>query len=145
MSSGITVMAYWPELLLSILCGVLIGLEREAKRKPAGIRTCALVCLGSTLFTILSFHVREGLATDQTRIASNIVQGIGFLGAGTILRFQDKVIGLTTAAVIWVVAAIGMAIGFGSFGLAISTTVLTVLILILFGFFENKLIGLIKR
>lgn len=101
---------------LAIMAGGLIGLEREFRDKAAGFRTNIFICLGATLYTILS--IRLGGINDQARIAANIVVGIGFLGAGVILRGDQRVIGLTTAATIWVVAALGMAIGAGEFVLA---------------------------
>lgn len=98
---------------LAILAGGLIGLEREFRDKAAGFRTNIFICLGATLFTILS--IRLGEFNDPARIAANIVVGIGFIGAGVILRGDQRIIGLTTAATIWVVAALGMAIGAGEY------------------------------
>jgi putative Mg2+ transporter-C (MgtC) family protein len=126
--------------LISIFCGILIGIEREIKHKPAGVRTCALVCLGATVFTLLSQSFIGTTGSDVTRIASNIVQGIGFLGAGSILTYKNKVIGLTTASVIWAVAAVGMAIGFHKIVFAIQVTVLTMIVLLVVGTLEVKLV-----
>lgn len=98
-------------LVMASVVGGLIGYERERAEKPAGFRTHLLVCLGSALFTIASAHGFPGL-TDPSRVAAGIVVGIGFLGAGTIVR-GEKVVGLTTAAAIWTVAAIGLALGAG--------------------------------
>jgi putative Mg2+ transporter-C (MgtC) family protein len=96
------------------LLGAVIGIERDLNRRPAGIRTSAFVCMGSALFTILSFELAKMVGdTSGTRIASNLVQGIGFLGAGAILREAGGLVGLTTAATIFVEAAIGMAVGGG--------------------------------
>jgi putative Mg2+ transporter-C (MgtC) family protein len=101
-------------LLWAALLGALIGLERSARKRPAGMRTSVCVCLGAALFTILSAEYAKLTGdTGTTRIASNIVQGIGFLGAGVILRERGSVVGLTTAAAIFVEAAIGMASGAG--------------------------------
>jgi len=101
-------------LSFAALLGALIGIERDVHRRPAGIRTSAFVCLGSALFTILSFQLAKIYGdTSPTRIASNLVQGIGFLGAGAILREAGGLVGLTTAATIFVEAAIGMAVGGG--------------------------------
>jgi len=119
-------------LLVAVLLGGLVGWEREIYHKPAGFRTHILVCLGACLFTIISiffcysFHT-EG--ADPARIAAGIVMGIGFLGAGAILHEPAGVKGLTTAASIWVVAAIGMATGCGFYLGAIVTTGLAVLVL----------------
>jgi putative Mg2+ transporter-C (MgtC) family protein len=99
---------------LAALLGAAIGVERDLHRRPAGIRTSAFVCMGSALFTLLSFQLAKMYGdTSSTRIASNLVQGIGFLGAGAILREAGGLVGLTTAATIFVEAAIGMAVGGG--------------------------------
>jgi len=101
-------------LLWATLLGALIGLERSVRKRPAGMRTSVCVCLGASLFTILSAEFAKLTGdTGTTRIASNIVQGIGFLGAGVILRERGSVVGLTTAAAIFAEAAIGMASGAG--------------------------------
>jgi putative Mg2+ transporter-C (MgtC) family protein len=101
-------------LSVAALLGAAIGVERDLHRRPAGIRTSAFVCMGSALFTILSFELAKMFGdTSATRIASNLVQGIGFLGAGAILREAGGLVGLTTAATIFVEAAIGMAVGGG--------------------------------
>ena len=103
--------------LLAVAAGIILGLERELKDKAAGLKTITFICLGSALFTILSYKV--GLADNETtRIASYIVSGIGFIGAGVIFKEKLDVSGLTTAGIIWLAAAVGMAIGFGQFYLA---------------------------
>ncbi len=118
----------WPEaqyvlrIVVTIGLGAAIGLEREWRDKPAGLRTIILICLGACIFTILS-QVVGGPDWNSTRIAAQVVTGIGFLGAGAIIQHQHSIVGLTTAATIWAVAAIGMAVGFGRIGLAISGTV----------------------
>ena len=104
-------------LSVAALLGAAIGVERDLHRRPAGVRTSAFVCMGSALFTILSFELAKMFGdTSGTRIASNLVQGIGFLGAGAILREAGGLVGLTTAATIFVEAAIGMAVGGGLYG-----------------------------
>ncbi len=120
-------------LMATLLCG-LIGLEREFRSKQAGLKTMIMIGLGSTLFTILS--VKIGLSSHD-RIASNIVTGIGFLGAGVIFKEDNQVKGLTTACVIWIVAAIGMAIGGGYFEQAIGVTLVVLLALLIFPFLEE--------
>lgn len=120
-------------LLATLLCG-LIGTEREFRSKQAGLKTMIMIGLGSTLFTILSIKI--GL-TSHDRIASNIVTGIGFLGAGVIFKEDNQVKGLTTACVIWIVAAIGMAIGAGYFEQAVGVTLVVLLALLTFPFIEN--------
>lgn len=115
-------------LIVAVVLSSIVGLEREYYRKPAGLRTMALVGLGSALFTIASFRVKElfpAALVDPTRIAAQIVTGIGFIGAGAIIRAQASIVGLTTAAMIFAVAAIGMAAGFGLYTEAIAATVIT--------------------
>lgn len=112
-------------LLMSIVFGAVIGLEREITHKPAGLRTHILVCLGSCIFTIVS--LRFGM--DPARVAAGIVTGIGFIGAGTIIAEQGKVVGITTAASLWVTAAIGLTIGIGDYLLSAVSTLLVFLIL----------------
>ena len=97
-------------LLVAAALGAVVGLERDLRRKPAGIRTQMFICMGSALFTIASSEIARLLGdTSGTRIASNIVQGVGFLGAGAILRDRGSISGLTSASTIWVMAAVGMA------------------------------------
>jgi putative Mg2+ transporter-C (MgtC) family protein len=130
------------QLLLATVLGGLIGLERELSGKPAGLRTNILICVGATLLMDVSRAVAAAATTgpaDPGRIAAQVVSGIGFLGAGTILVERGSVVGLTTAATIWVVAAIGLAIGSDAYVAAIGTTVLVVLTLILLGWLEGYL------
>lgn len=113
--------------LLAALWGGIVGMEREYNSKSAGLRTMMLISIGACFFTIMSIHLGKDIAPD--RIASNIVTGIGFLGAGVIFRGQNRVNGITTAATIWVVAAVGMGIGGGYYLAAISASILVVIIL----------------
>ena len=117
-------------VLTSVLCGTVIGLEREHRAKPAGVKTVTLICIGSTIFTITSILIAGDSAGARGRIAAQIVTGIGFLGAGAIVRERGTIIGLTTGATIWVVSAIGLLIGAGyaAGGLAMTAVVLIVLI-----------------
>jgi putative Mg2+ transporter-C (MgtC) family protein len=128
------------KLVLAILVGGLIGAEREFRDKSAGFRTIIFITVGSTLFTIFSLGI--GNETNPTRIAANIVTGIGFLGAGAILRDGLRITGLTTAATIWLAAAVGMAIGGGYWLLGMATTLTAVLVLVVFPFFERWIDGL---
>ncbi|HXE58862.1 MAG TPA: MgtC/SapB family protein [Gemmatimonadales bacterium] len=119
-------------LLVSLLLGTIVGWERESGGKSAGLRTHTLVCLGSTLFTILTPHtarVFSGGDYDPTRVVFGIVTGVGFLGAGTIIRQDGAVHGLTTAANIWMVAAIGVAVGVRAYATAGFATLLALLVL----------------
>lgn len=127
---------YILRIAVAMLLGGVIGLEREVRDKPAGLRTIILITLGACIFTILSQTIGSP-DWNSTRIAAQIVTGIGFLGAGAILRDRGSVYGLTTAATIWAVAAIGMATGFGEIGLAIIGTVSIFVALFIFDVFEN--------
>jgi putative Mg2+ transporter-C (MgtC) family protein len=127
-------------LLLAALLGAAIGLERELKQKSAGLRTNTLIAVGAALFTLMSIEMAEGVfGADPTRITAQIVTGIGFLGAGAIIRTGGSVQGLTTAATVWVNAAIGMAAGGGRYVLAIGATALTMIVLLALTRLENLL------
>lgn len=127
------------QLFLAVVLGTAIGIEREVANKFAGMRTHALVAMGATLFTISSATV-VGPLVDPTRIAAQIVTGIGFLGAGLIVFHKSRVHGLTTAAGIWVAAAIGMAVGFRFYAISIFATILTVLVFVVLWPVEQKFI-----
>jgi putative Mg2+ transporter-C (MgtC) family protein len=137
----------WPPLLsaakliLAMICGGAIGAEREFNRKPAGLRTNVLICFGAALYMIVSRHISGGAAyTDPARLAAQVVTGIGFLGAGVILQARGSVTGLTTAATIFVVGAVGIAIGEGLFPLALFSTVLIILVLVVLRKVETAVI-----
>lgn len=127
------------KIIFSLAAGIILGSERELKDKSAGFKTIATICLGSTLFTILSYKMGASPSEDATRIASYVVSGIGFLGAGVIFKDKYNVHGLTTASIIWMAAAIGMAFGFGEFALGIMF-LLGCLFIISAGKFLNKII-----
>lgn len=119
------------KLLLAGFCGGLVGLERELRRKPAGLRTTVLICMGATLFMITSRHISGGAPfTDPARLVAQVVAGVGFIWAGVIIQARGAVHGLTTAATIFVVTAIGIAIGDGLFTVAVLMTVLIILVLV---------------
>jgi putative Mg2+ transporter-C (MgtC) family protein len=124
-------------LLLAAAIGGLIGAERELRRKSAGFRTNILIALGAAIFTIASVTLSPD--GDPTRIAAQIVTGIGFLGAGAIMRNQDGVQGLTTAATVWVNAALGVAAGGGQFRLAVIGGAIVLTVLFVLGPIENKI------
>jgi putative Mg2+ transporter-C (MgtC) family protein len=127
-------------LLWAALLGSIIGVERNIRRRPAGMRTSLLICVGSALFTIASVEIaRRTGDPSTTRIASNIVQGIGFLGAGAILRDRGNVTGLTTAAAIFGIAAIGMAAGGGMFAVSGLACALILLALVFLVYLEDLL------
>jgi putative Mg2+ transporter-C (MgtC) family protein len=123
-------------LALAAGLGGAIGLEREFRRKPAGLRTNMLIALGSALFAILSVELGTA-AGSPDRVAAQVVTGIGFLGAGAILRSGENIHGLTTAATIWVNAAIGMAAGLGAYAAAAGGATLTLVVLALLPFLER--------
>jgi len=126
------------KLLLAATLGGMIGLEREIHRKPAGLRTNMFICMGSALFTILSAQVVTGTAHDPGRIAAQIITGIGFIGAGAIIRERGSVVGLTTAATIFVVASVGMAVGMGLYVTGLFTAIIILLALSLLGWAEKR-------
>ena len=136
-------------VLSALLLGFAIGLEREITNKYAGLRTNILVCIGACIFTIISIYGFPEVAVisgqeygtrDTARVAAQVVTGIGFIGGGTVLRHGANVFGLTTAATLWVSAAIGMACGAGMFGVALVATVLSILILVSVRFFEQNIL-----
>ncbi|WP_128548277.1 MgtC/SapB family protein [Larkinella soli] len=126
-------------LLAATLLGAAIGFERKKARKPGGVRTHALVCLGTTVLVLSCWQVGMELE-DISRVLQGIITGIGFLGGGTILKLsQEKDIqGLTSAASVWMTAAIGLSVGLGAIGIALLSTGLALLILTLTGRFENR-------
>jgi len=128
-------------LVLAAVLGGLIGIEREIRDKPAGLRTNILICVGSTLFMSLSTQVAQLLGGDPTRIAAQIISGIGFLGAGAVLHSHGFVLGLTTAATIWVVAGVGMALGSGMYLVAAFATAMSLVTLYFLSFIEDKIQG----
>lgn len=125
-------------LFFACLMGGLIGVEREFKRKSAGVRTNLLICLGAAFFTLLSAVLAGDSNPDKGRVASNIVQGIGFLGAGLILHNRSRVSGLTSAASVFVVASIGMACGAGLYSAAAVATFICIFALEVVGFLERR-------
>jgi len=116
------------QVLLAMLLGGLLGMERERIHKPAGLRTYIMVCLGAMLFTVLSVQVaidfaNDTLSVDPTRIAAQVLTGIGFIGAGVIMKRDEHIEGVTTAAGLWLCAAVGMAVGFSYYFMAVVTTI----------------------
>ncbi len=134
---------------ISLVLGLIIGLEREMTNKTAGLRTHILICLGSTVFTILSLHgftsqtIQNGIIiqNDPARIAAQILTGIGFIGGGAVLHYGINIYGVTTAATIWITASLGMAVGVGSYMLAIVTTLITFIVLVVIRKFENSFLS----
>ena len=123
-------------LCVALSLGAIIGIERELSDKAAGLRTNILICVGSCLFMVVSKNFTGVVDADPTRIAAQIVTGIGFIGAGAIMHEGEHVTGLTTAATIWVVAAIGMAVGVRDYSIGAFATVLTLLVQVLFPRFD---------
>lgn len=124
------------KLMLAVVVGGLIGLEREYSSKAAGFRSIVLICIGSTLFTVISQHL--GGTANGDRIAANIITGIGFIGAGVVFKDGVSITGITTASSIWATAALGMAIGGGHYILAFEGLVLVIIVLSLFEFLERQ-------
>lgn len=131
------------KIVLAVAAGGLIGLEREFRDKAAGFRTLVFICLGAALFSIFSAKLAGD--NDPTRIAAGVVTGVGFLGAGVIMRDGGKVYGLTTAATIWVTAAIGMGIGAGLYWLIGAGLVLVMIVLWVFPLIERKIDAAIEQ
>src|SRR5258708_1481327 len=125
-------------LLVAAILGAAIGLERETKHKPAGLRTNMFICFGAAMYTILSDILAAEHIGDHTRIAAQIIPGIGFIGAGSIMRSGMTVSGLTTAATMFVVASVGMAVGGGLYLQGIFATLVILLSLQFLGWFENR-------
>jgi putative Mg2+ transporter-C (MgtC) family protein len=130
-------------IITAVICGMIIGLERQLSGKPTGIRTCSLICLGSYVFVTVS-QLIQGNNIDPGRIVGQIITGIGFIGAGVILTRQGVVIGITSAAVIWVLAGVGILIGFGQFAASILLSIIAVAILIGVNFLEKTFVALRK-
>lgn len=127
-------------VLTAVVCGVMIGAEREKREKPAGLRTLVLVCLGATVFTLMSFRF-AGPGGDAGRLAAQIVTGVGFLGAGVIMRASGGITGTTTAATIWVTASIGMTVGAGYAGAGLGLSLLLRFLLTALLAWQHHVIG----
>lgn len=125
-------------LLMAFAMGGIVGIERERRRKASGLRTSMLICMGAALFTMLSPVLAGQSGSNNGQVASNIVQGIGFLGAGLILHTRNRVLGLTTAASVWVVAAVGMACGAGLYLVATFATLIVYVALQFIGLIESR-------
>jgi len=119
---------FWIGVGLAVFCGGILGIERQMRGKPAGIRTSILICLATSIFV----HLGNGLGSgdvDPTRVLAQVVTGVGFLGAGVIMAREGLVVGVTSAAVIWVLASVGCLIGFGKFISAVAISIISILIL----------------
>jgi uncharacterized membrane protein YhiD involved in acid resistance len=125
-------------LILAAVLGGAIGLERQLRHKPAGIRTNMPICFGAALFTIISYVMAGEVTGDHTRIAAQIIPGIGFIGAGVVIRERGAVLGITSAATIFVMASIGMAVGAGMLGTAVFATLLVLVALVVLGIMEDR-------
>jgi len=128
------------KLLLAVFFGSLIGLEREIKKKGAGLQTYSLVALGSCLFSLIAFSLGKLKIVDPSPILMAIAVGMGFIGAGAIFKVETQVLGLTTAAGLWTTAGVGLAIGAGFISLAAFSTFLILFIFIIFGIFEERML-----
>jgi putative Mg2+ transporter-C (MgtC) family protein len=134
---GVVLSSTLARLVLAAILGGIIGLERQLRHKPAGLRTNMFICFGAAMFTVLSNQLASSLGGDHTRIAAQIIPGIGFIGAGSILHARASVTGLTTAATLFVVASVGMAAGGGLYLTAIFATGLILIALVVLGGMEH--------
>lgn len=136
----------WPAIFTALLCGSLIGIERQLRGKPTGIRTCSLIILGTYIFMACSTYVtQDSTMTDPSRIIGQIITGIGFLGAGVMLSKGRSVYGVTSAATIWALAAVGICIGIDQLGSAIKLSIIVVLVLFGVDLFEAHTQKISKR
>ena len=128
----------WVQIGTAMLCGGLLGLERQARGRPVGVRTSIMICLGCEIFVHLGTTI-SGPGSDPTRVLGQVITGIGFLGAGVMLGRGNYVMGVTSASVIWIMAAVGAVIGLGYISAAITLTIMTITVLLLFDYLESKL------
>ncbi len=135
------ILSFWQALATSIVCGGIVGFERQVSGKPTGVRTSVLICLGSQLFVQLGGSIHGG-NLDPTRVVGQVVTGIGFLGAGVILSEGGHVLGVTSASAIWVTAAIGACVGLGHYAAALILAVVTVVVLNVFDRIGGRLSGI---
>jgi putative Mg2+ transporter-C (MgtC) family protein len=125
-----------PKVIVATICGVIVGIDRELKQKAAGVRTFILICVGCAIFTSISTLMSDGTTYDPTRIIGQIITGIGFLGASVVIRNDDKIVGVTTAAFIWCVSAIGVLAGLGAIWTPIILTIGLLIVSLIFEKFE---------
>jgi putative Mg2+ transporter-C (MgtC) family protein len=126
-------------LLASVILGAIIGMERETKRKGAGLQTYSLICFGSCLFSTVAFYLGNLKILDPSIIIMAVAVGMGFIGAGVISKKEEEVFGLTTAAGLWATSAMGLALGAKLYSLALLSTIFILLIFVVFGFVEKTL------
>lgn len=132
---------FWVAIAVASLCGTLIGVERQLRGKPAGIRTSILICLGTMVFVRLGAEV-AGQSGDPTRVLAQVVTGVGFIGAGVMLAREGLIVGVTSAAVIWTLSAIGALVGFGRYGAAVSVALLVLTVLSVVQLLERAVLNL---
>jgi putative Mg2+ transporter-C (MgtC) family protein len=125
-----------PKVIVATICGAIVGIDRELKQKAAGVRTFILICVGCAIFTSISTLMSDGTTYDPTRIIGQIITGIGFLGASVVIRNDDKIVGVTTAAFIWCVSAIGVLTGLGAIWTPIILTIGLLIVSLIFEKFE---------
>ena len=144
----LTLIEFTFRLLLALILSGIVGLEREIRSKSAGLRTNILVGLGSALFALMALYLSQSaadLSIDFARIAAGVITGVGFLGAGTIMHAKGQVHGLTTAATIWFVAAIGLTVAFGLYWQSLIATLFALLVLLVLGAVEEKVEKKVKK
>ncbi|NCN27341.1 MgtC/SapB family protein [bacterium] len=129
----------WMRILASFICGLIIGLERQVRGKPVGVRTASLICIGSMSFIYIGQLLTHDTGADLARVLAQLITGIGFIGAGVIMNKEGLVNGVTSAAAIWILAGLGAAIGLGYYGQAVAISITTTIILVGFEYLENFL------
>ncbi len=137
--------SYFARILLAGLLGAIIGLEREFARRDPSLKTFTVICIASCIFGILGEHFSYTSNSDPSRIAGQVATGIGFLGAGVIFKHDSKVLGLTSAALVWLAAAVGVAIGSGMIYLALEGTIVTILLISIFRILHFSISSASKR
>jgi putative Mg2+ transporter-C (MgtC) family protein len=135
---------FWTEVGLCVLCGAILGLDRELRDKPMGFRTSILICLGAMLFVKLGLDLTEDRG-DPSRVLGQVVAGVGFLGAGVIFTRKSTVRGVTTASTVWILAAVGALIGTSEWGAALGVTLVSLLVLVVFDLVEDYLVRPLRR
>jgi len=131
-------LSFWEPIGVSVACGIIVGLERQLRGKPLDVRTAVLICLGTSIFIRLALVI-SGDHVDTMRVLGQVVTGVGFLGAGVILTRSGHVVGLTTASVVWALAAIGAAIGFRLYAAALAWSVVVFVVLMTLELLENRI------
>jgi putative Mg2+ transporter-C (MgtC) family protein len=135
---------FWIEVGLAVLCGAVLGLDREIRRKPMGFRTSILICLGAAMFVKLGLDLTEHTG-DPSRVLGQVVAGVGFFGAGVIFTRKSSVRGVTTASTVWILAAVGALVGASEWGAALGVTFVSLMVLVVFDLLEDWIVRPLQR